>query len=150
MKQTVQQLHLTGKSVREISRLLKLSRNTVRAILRKKNTDSSDIYPAKLHEHELIDLIKPLLISCKGNLVRVHEILQEEHHHKIPYSTLTYIVRKYQLRSPPNQRVGEYIFEPGVEMQHDTSPHWVEIDGKKTKTQCASLIFGFSRKVFIQ
>lgn len=150
MKQTVQQLYLTGKSIREISRILELSRNTVRAILRKKDADSPNIYPPKLYEHELIDLIKPLLISCKGNLVRVHEMLKEEHDMELSYSTLTHLVRKYQLRNPQSQRIGEYVFEPGVEMQHDTSPHWVEIDGKKTKAQCASLIFGFSRKLFIQ
>lgn len=150
MKQTIQQLYLTGKSIREISRILDLSRNTVRSILRKKDADIPDVYPVKSVEHELVDLIKPLLTSCKGNLVRVHEILAEEYQKNIPYSTLTNLVRKYSLRNPPSQRVGEYVFEPGVEMQHDTSPHWVEIDGKKTKAQCASLIFGFSRKVFIQ
>ena len=150
MKQTVQQLYLTGKSIREISRILELSRNTVRSILRKKEPEISNGYPSKLYEQELVELLKPLLSSCKGNLVRVHEVLAEEHQKKMPYSTLTHLVRKYQLHSPPNQRVGEYVFEPGVEMQHDTSPHWVEIDGKKTKAQCASLIFGFSRKLFIQ
>lgn len=150
MKQTVQQLYASGKSIREISRILELSRNTVRAILQKNDSENQGGYTTKPSEQEWIELIKPLLASCKGNLVRVHEMLAEEHQKKIPYSTLTYLVRKYQLREPPSQRVGEYVFKPGVEMQHDTSPHWVEIDGKKTKAQCASLIFGFSRKVFIQ
>ena len=26
---------------------------------------------------------------------------------------------------------GQYLFEPGVEMQHDTSPHAVEVGGRK-------------------
>ena len=71
MKQTIQQLYLTGKSIREISRILELSRNTVRSILRNKDADIPDSYPVKSVEHELVDLIKPLLTSCKGNLVRV-------------------------------------------------------------------------------
>ena len=32
---------------------------------------------------------------------------------------------------------GQYHFEPGVEMQHDTSPHEVEVGGKKYKAQTA-------------
>ena len=56
MKQTIQQLYLTGKSIREISRILGLSRNTVRSILRKKDADIPDGYPAKSVELELLIL----------------------------------------------------------------------------------------------
>lgn len=149
MKQTVQHLHQAGKSIREIAKLLKLSRNTVRTILRKKD----DAYPyvhSNQHEQELIELIRPLLVSCKGNLVRVREVLMEQYQQVIAYSTLTHLVRKCQLRETPSKRFGEYVFEPGVEMQHDTSPHDVILSGQKVRAQCASLIFGFSRMLFIQ
>lgn len=82
--------------------------------------------------------------------MRVHENLTQEHQHPLAYSTLTYLVRKHQLRELPSKRIGEYVYLPGVEMQHDTSPHWVCMNGKCVKAQCASLIFGFSRKLFIQ
>lgn len=35
-------------------------------------------------------------------------------------------------------------------MQHDTSPHALEIDGRKLVAQCASLVFTYSRMIFIQ
>ena len=35
-------------------------------------------------------------------------------------------------------------------MQHDTSPHPVLIGDKKVKAQCAGLVLGYSRKLFIQ
>lgn len=107
----------------------------------------------RLHDapsDELLPLIQQLLLSCKGNLVRVQEILAETHQQSIPYSTLTYWVRKYQLREEKPKRFGIYYFEPGDEMQHDTSPHEVIIQGKRVKAQCAALTFAFSRRLFIQ
>jgi transposase len=137
-----------GKSHREISRLLKISRNSVRKWLRQAESESKS--SKVLQNEELLELIRSLLSSCRGNLIRVHEIITQEHHHTLAYSTLTYLVRKYQLRELITKRFGEYYYLPGEEMQHDTSPHMVCINGKSVKTQCASLIFGFSRKLFIQ
>ncbi len=154
IKQTIQQLHKAGNSIREICRILKLARNTVRSILRKTPIPSDAAEQVSLckdeHEKTLVELITPLLKPCRGNLVRVREILADEHQQDIAYSTLTYLVRKCQLREGPAKRFGEYCFEPGVEMQHDTSPHYVTINGKSIKIQCASLIVGFSRMLYMQ
>ena len=144
LTQTILQLHQAGQSKREISRLLKISRNTVRKLLAQDTLSST-----KEHGEELTMLIKSLITTCRGNLVRVQEILEQQHQHKIAYSTLTYLVRKYQLKEAP-QRVGEYCFAPGEEMQHDTSPHIIHFGDKKVKAQCASLVLGFSRKIFMQ
>ena len=95
-------------------------------------------------------MIKTLLTECRNNLVRVHERLSLEHQITLPYSTLTHLVRKYQLQSSKTRRVGEYHWEPGQEMQHDTSPHIVTIAGQSVKAQCASLVLAFSRQLFIQ
>jgi hypothetical protein len=45
---------------------------------------------------------------------------------------------------------GQYHFEPGVEMQHDTSPHEVEVGGRKYKAQTASAVLCYSRMLFFQ
>ena len=87
--------------------------------------------------------------NAKGNVVRVREILKD-HGHTVPYSTLTRIVRNLDLREDQKVRAGTYTFGPGEEMQHDTSPHQVEIDGKKVKAQCAGLVLAYSRRLFIQ
>ena len=151
IKQTVQQLHLAGKSNREISKILKMSRNTVKALLKEAVLDSANDPACKEgRDDELIELIPLLLKSCRGNLVRVHEVLAEEYQQQMAYSTLTHLVRRCQLREGTTKRFGEYCFEPGDEMQHDTSPHKVVLDGKTIVAQCASLVFGFSRMVFVQ
>ncbi|MFH0844238.1 MAG: hypothetical protein V1930_02085, partial [Pseudomonadota bacterium] len=88
---------------------------------------------------------------CKGNAVRVKEILQDNHDRSIPYSTLTRIVREWELREGgAKRRSGEYDFPMGQEMQHDTSPHNVILDGKKVKAQCAALVLAYSRRLFLQ
>ena len=84
-------------------------------------------------------------------MVRVQEIFQSEYGQSLPYSTLTRIVRDLDLREDNKKpRAGTYEFGPGQEMQHDTSPHPVLLGEKKVKAQCAGLVLGYSRKLFIQ
>jgi len=84
-------------------------------------------------------------------VVRIQEILESEHGRNVPYSTLTRIVRRLDLREDQiKHRSGTYEFAPGQEMQHDTSPHWVRLGGKRLKGQCAGLVLAYSRKLFIQ
>lgn len=146
---TVQRLREAGRSLREISELLNMSRNTVRRLLKTPLGDHGPQRIVKRHD-QMLPVIKELLKECRGNLVRVHERLAQEHQLSIPYSTLTYLVRKYQLQASPSPRIGEYHFKPGEEMQHDTSPHTVIMGGKPIKAQCASLVLAFSRPLFIQ
>lgn len=134
--------------IREISRILHVSRNTVRRVLRGK--DQARPQRASRYE-ELAPLIQETLKRCKGNAVRVQEILVDTYGHEVPYSTLTRMVRDLELREDRRiKRSGTYEFGPGEEMQHDTSPHPVVLGGRKVKAQCASLVLAYSRKLFIQ
>ena len=63
------------------------------------------------------------------------------------YSTLTRFLRAAHLRNPPICK-GVYTFEPGEEMQFDTSPHRVLINGKSQTLQCAALVLAYSRMLF--
>ena len=45
---------------------------------------------------------------------------------------------------------GRYHFDAGVELQHDTSPHDVVVDGKKYKAQTASAVLCYSRMLFFE
>jgi hypothetical protein len=84
-------------------------------------------------------------------VVRVQEILKSEYGRNVPYTTLTRMVRDLDLREDKkNARSGTYEFGPGQEMQHDTSPHPVLLGERKVKAQCAGLVLGYSRKLFIQ
>lgn len=143
---TVRTLKQQGTSLREISRLLELSRNTVRRILRE-----SVGAPARVAvmDQAMQQRLAQVYARAAGNAVRMGQILAEEHDQHLPYSTLTRWVRQAELRAAP-KRSGEYHFELGQEMQHDTSPHHVEVAGKPVKAQCAGLTLAYSRRLFIQ
>lgn len=138
-----------GSALRDISRKLRLSRNTIRNVIRQGADVNKRIVAESEIKQDILKLLPDLFKRCRGNAVRIKEILQEEHKQTIGYSTLTHWCREYQLREP-KKRAGIYIPDPGAEMQHDTSPHTVIIAGKKVKAQCASLVFSYSRKRFIQ
>ena len=146
IRQSVQTLHQQGLAVREISRLLKLSRNTIRRLLRSPVLADARVpaCPAPV-----LLWLPPAFERVRGNGVRIQEMLQAELGLNPGYSTLTRWIREAGLRSPP-RRSGEYVFAPGQEMQHDTSPHRVILAGKPVMTQCASLILAYSRYLFIQ
>src|SRR5664279_3969340 len=68
------ELNAKGVSRREIARVLRMSRLTVRKVLRTNSTSVPEIQRAEKAEpypQQILDL----LTSCKGNLVRVHEEL---------------------------------------------------------------------------
>ena len=92
--------------MREISRLLKLSRNTVRRILRAPERSASDTPPC---DAQTLALLKPCFERARGNVVRVQEMLEQELGRKLSYSTLTRWIRQAGRRAPV-QRSGEYSF----------------------------------------
>jgi transposase len=93
--------------------------------------------------------ILELFSNCKGNLVRVHEELLAGGA-ELSYQTLTAFCRRHGIGQSPIVPAGQYHFEPGEEMQHDTSPHEVELGGKKRKVQTASAVLCYSRMLFFQ
>ena len=147
---TVQTLRAQGHSLREISRLLALSRNTVRRILRQPDRAVDEATPCG---EATLAKLKAAFERTRGNVVRVQQLLAGDGL-DASYSTLTRWVREAGLRAPP-RRAGEYDFAPGEEMQHDTSPHRVVFAkagtaGKTMTAQCAGLVLAYSRRLFIQ
>jgi len=55
-------------------------------------------------------------------MVRVYEKLEEEEGVAVTYSTLTRRLRQLGISQPRKQRCHRVPDEPGLEMQHDTSP----------------------------
>ena len=98
---------------------------------------------------DLVPTIRELFTRCKGNAVRIQEILKSDYDTDIAYSTLTRLIQEHELRGAV-KRVGSYQFEPGVEMQHDTSPHKIKLGDTVVTAQCASLVLAYSRYLFIQ
>jgi hypothetical protein len=142
-------LRSAGHGARAIARALHLSRGAVKAVLA-----DGGAAPPKLARDEraepLRDEILALHTSCKGNLVRVHEELLARHPIALSYQALTAFCRRHGIGHAPPKPTGHYHFEPGKEMQHDTSPHDIQIDGVLRRVQTASLVLAHSRMVFMQ
>jgi len=137
-----------GLGATEIARAVGVARNTVRAVLA---SGSAEVPRLERPEQltPFVDLVRDLHVRCKGNLVRVHEELEGQRV-VVAYSTLTSFCRRHEIGVKPKERAGRYHFEPGEEMQHDTSPHDVEIGGRIRRVQCASLVLCFCRMLFAQ
>jgi hypothetical protein len=138
-----------GHGVRTIARILNLSRGAVRKVLRSGVAE----VPALDRDEILaphLERVRELHVRCKGNRVRIVEELNAEGI-EVGYSSLTAFCRRHEIGVVPKQRAGQYHFAPGEEMQHDTSPHTVEIGGvKNTLVQCASLVLCYSHPIFAQ
>jgi transposase len=142
-------LRSAGHGTRAIARALHISRGAVKAVL----ADGSAAPPPITRDERaepLRDEILALHTSCKGNLVRVYEELIARHPHALSYPALTAFCRRHGIGHEPTKPVGHYHFEPGKEMQHDTSPHDAHIGGAVRRVQTASLVFAHSRMVFAQ
>ncbi|MFC1895799.1 IS21 family transposase [Thermodesulfobacteriota bacterium] len=133
--------------MRQISRILKMSRKTVRRILAGKAPDKIQ-RPSRYES--LAPLVCELFNRYQGNAVRIQAELTDQYGHHVPYASLTHRVRALNLRPDKTQRSGTFTYPPGREAQHDTSPHRVTIADKTVKAQCASMVLANSRLLFFQ
>jgi len=139
-------LRREGHGAKPIARALGLSRNTVKRVLSEPERSPAG-RALSLEPHT--ELARELFVRCYGNRARVHEEL-EAAGVSVPYPTLTRFLRRVGIGVTPKERAGRYPFEPGEEMQHDTSPHTVEVAGRPRKLQCASLVLCYSRMLYAQ
>ena len=145
---TILELAGQGVSKREIARALGVSRLSVRRVLRARSAEVPELdrgEKAEPYRQQILELMH----QCKGNLVRVHEELVAGGA-ELSYQALTAFCRRHGIGQPPVVAAGRYEFEPGEEMQHDTSPHEVRLGGKKRKVQTASAVLCYSRMLFFQ
>ncbi len=148
-----------GQSRSGIARALKLSRNSVKRVLRERMTaPAATTRTSQLDEH--LEDIRALHARCKDgrgrtNMVRVYEELQDKLKREgkaldASYSALTWFCRAQGIGLVEKVPAGRIVTGPGEEMQHDTSLYTIEIGGRKTKVQCASLVLGYSRMLYMQ
>jgi len=150
-RQAILTLHDKGLGKRAIAKALQISRNTVRDVLADGRAAPPPLLRAERAE-PFRDEILALHADCKGNLVRVHEELSARHDVTLSYPALTAFCRKHGIGYAPPKPKGSYdeVLTPGLEMQHDTSPHDVHIGGTLRRLQTASLVLAYSRRLFFQ
>ncbi len=142
------ELQKKGASIRQIARALGISRGVVRKVLRSGTTEVPPLTREEKGESYL-EQIRELYGTCEGNLVRVHEELRALGC-DLSYPALTSFCRRHGIGRKPKPPAGRYHFEPGQEMQHDTSPHTLWVGGVRKAVQVASLVLCYSRLLFFQ
>lgn len=147
-RMTILQLHGQGMKLRQIAKALRISRPAVRRVIRSNSSEVPSILRserAQPHRQRLLELYA----SCNGNLVRVHEELVAEGA-ELSYQALTAFCRRHGIGQIEKKPAGQYYFEPGEEMQHDTSPHQAVLGDKRRNVQTASAVLCYSRMLFFQ
>src|SRR5579863_4765719 len=145
---TILELNAKQVSKREIARVMGISRAAVRRVLRLNSTTVPELQrpeKAEPYRRQILELFD----QCKGNLVRVHEELTASGA-ELSYAALTAFCRRHGIGYAPPTPAGQYEHAPGVEIQHDTSPHDLELGGKKRRVQTASAVLCYSRMLFFQ
>ena len=142
-------LHQEDHSVREIARLLSLSRNTVRTIIAQGGAPPS---PHPRADKQPLDeeLLRRLYQECQGHIMRMYEKLVEEEGVAVAYSTLTRRLRQLGISDPPKTRCHQVPDEPGAEMQHDTSPYQVELAGRRTRLIASLIYLRYSKRRYLK
>ena len=147
-RRAVFQLHTEGMPLREISRRLRISRNTVRTII-----DQQGRMPPAAGKDKIPidpDLLRRLHRECRGWIQRMHEKLAEEEGIRIGYSTLSRRVRKLGLGRSRTARCDRVPDQPGAEMQHDTSDYRLRLSGILVKVIASLLYLRYSKERYLK
>lgn len=146
-RQAIFLLHEEGMELRAIARRLRVSRNTVRAIVEQAGATSCRERADKIGVDE--ELLRRLYRECDGYIARVHEKLREAQI-KIAYPTLTHRLRALGISPLRKPRCAEKPDEPGVEMQHDTSVYRIELDGRGVRVIASVLYLRYSKRRYLK
>jgi len=140
-------LHDEGMGSREISRRLKVSRNTVRAIIKQGGAMPDTVRDDKINiDHELLSR---LYTDCSGFIQRIYEKLREEEGISVGYSTLTRMIRELDPGNTRKKRCAHIPDEPGAEMQHDTSLYRLKIGDKEVRVVGSILYLRYSKMRYL-
>ncbi len=141
-------LHNEGMGIRELSRKLGVSINTVRKIIDRKGEIPETTRQDKIQIDPV--LVQKLYKDCDGYAQRVHEILEEEQGIAIGYSTLTRILRELGLGQSKNERCDRRPDIPGAEMQHDTTSYNVKFGMTWVKVIASLIYMRYSKNKYLK
>jgi transposase len=141
-------LHQEGMSLKEIVRQLRVSRNTVRAVIKQQGKVPPSTRRGKIRiDAELLDR---LYQRCDGFVQRIHEILAEEECIQIKYSTLTRILRGLGIGKQKQTRCDRVPDVPGAEFQHDTSSYEIKLAGIVNRLIASLMYLRYSKRRYLR
>jgi transposase len=147
-RRAIWSLHSEGMKAREISRRLKVSRNTVATIIGQQGHMPEARREDKIRIDE--DLLRRLCDECDGRAQRIYERLVEEEKLPIGYSTLTRLLRELGLLQSRSSRCDRVPDEPGAEMQHDTSPYVLTIGADRLRVVASLLYLRYAKMRYLK
>jgi transposase len=109
-------LHQEGVSLKEIVRQFRVSRNTVRAVIKQQGKMPLSTRRDKVRIDA--DLLGRLYQACDGWIQRVYEKLTEEEGIQVKYSTLTRLLRGLGIGKPQEKRCDRVPDVPGAEFHY--------------------------------
>lgn len=147
-RQAVFLLHQEGMGRSQIARQLRISPNTVQAIIAQKGQ-----MPVRTRKDKIQvdpDLLERLYQECDGYAQRVHEKLIEDERIQIQYSTLTRLLRELGLRRSREPRCERVPDSPGAEMQHDTTRYSILLGGTRAMLVASLLYLRYSKRRYLR
>jgi transposase len=141
-------LHQEGASLKQIVRQLKVSRNTVRAVIKQQGKVPLSTRRDKIRIDP--ELLGRLYEECHGWIQRVYEKLTEEERIQVKYSTVTRLVRSLGLGKPQEQRCDRVPDKPGAEMQHDTADYEIPLSGIANRLIASLMYLRYSKRRYLK
>lgn len=141
---TIRTLRAKGVSIRKIARVCKVSRNTVRRVIRE---EARTIYQRKPKEdHVLKEFEKEVQEMVEKHFIgsRMLEELRKKGYRGSPVTLYRYL-KKQGLNKPSNKVSMRYETAPGEQYQFDWSGYRVRIGGQERQVYCFLVVSGYSR-----
>jgi len=141
-------LHKEGMGVREISRHMNVSTNTVSTII-----GQGGELPQTIRSDKIVidtELVSRVYLKCDGRVQRTHEMLGEDYGIDIGYSSLSRIIRELGFGKARKKRCHQEPDQPGAEMQHDTSPYRVKFLNTPVLVQGSLLYFRYCKLKYLK
>jgi transposase len=141
---TIRTLRAKGVSIRKIGRVCKVSRNTVRRVIRE---EARTVYQRKpKEEHVLKGFEKDLHEMSEKQFIgsRMLEELRKKGYSGSSVTLYRYLKRQ-GLKKPSNKVSMRYETAPGEQYQFDWSGYRVGIGGQERQVYCFLVVSGYSR-----
>jgi transposase len=147
-RKAIYYLHQEGMGIREISRRMNISINTVNSIIEQ----AGEVPQTTRSDKIQIDtkLVERVYHQCDRRVQRTYEVFREEYGISIGYSTLSRIIRELGLGKRRKKRCHQVADEPGKEMQHDTSPYRVKFVNTPVLVQGSLLYFRYCKLRYLK
>jgi transposase len=141
---TIRTLRAKGLSIRKIARVCKMSRNTVRRVIREEVRTIYQRRPKEDHilkgfEKELQEMVEKQFIGS-----RMLEELRKKGYCGSGVTLYRYL-KKRGLNKPSNKVSMRYETAPGEQYQFDWSGYRVRIGGQERQVYCYLVVSGYSR-----